>query len=83
MYISKTIAYILRIEVKMGTIDLIKPPKKVLGGPVNVVAARIVREIVGQGTSRKFVLEKIHFVQEQDDARSHKPAAIDNRVKKY
>lgn len=65
----------------MGTIDLIKPPKQVFGCSVEVVATRIVREVIDHRRPREFPLEKIDLIKEENDACSHEPSRIDDRVK--
>jgi hypothetical protein len=44
-------ADILRIQVEMCAIDLVESPEQVLGGAVDIVAARVVGEVVAQRRS--------------------------------
>lgn len=53
---------LLGIEVKVGTIDLVKPPKKVFGGTVNIIAPRIIREVVTQRGPGELRFKQIDFV---------------------
>ena len=57
----------------MCTVDLVEAPQKIFGSSINVVAARVVWEVLPQRRSSKLDLEKIDFVEEQDDARPHEP----------
>jgi len=40
--------HVLRVEVEMGSVDLVEPPQQVLGGLVHVIAARVVGKVVAQ-----------------------------------
>jgi hypothetical protein len=53
---------LLGIEVKVSTIDLVKSPKKVFGGTVNIIAARIIREVVTQRGPGELYFKEIDFV---------------------
>lgn len=65
---------LLRIQIKMCSVDLIESPKKVLGSTIDVGATTVVREVVLQRRFGKLFLEQINFVEEEDNASSHKPA---------
>lgn len=67
----------------MCPIDLIKPPEKIFGRSVHVIAARIVGKVVAQGGSTQLLLEQIDFVEEKDDARPHEPSRVDHGIKEY
>jgi hypothetical protein len=74
---------LLRIQIKVCAVDLVESPEQVLCSTIDIVAARVVREVVAQRRSRKLRLEEIDFVKEQDDAGSHEPSAVDHRVEEY
>jgi hypothetical protein len=40
---------LLRVEVQMCAVDLIESPQKVLGGAIDVVASRVIWEIIAEG----------------------------------
>lgn len=65
----------------MCSIHLIESPEEVFRRPINIVAAGVVREILAQRRSPEFLPKQVDFIQEQDDACSHEPAGVDNRIK--
>jgi hypothetical protein len=67
----------------MCSIDLVESPEQVLGSAVDIVAARVVGEVVAQWGSRKLRFKEIDLVEEQDDAGSHEPSTVDDRVEEY
>jgi hypothetical protein len=67
----------------MCSIDLIESPEQVFGCTVDIVAARVVREVVAKRGSRKLRLEEIDLVEEQDDTSPHKPSTVNDRVEEY
>jgi hypothetical protein len=71
---------ILRIEVEMCPIDLIKPPKQVLRRLVDVGATLIVGEVIAQRRASQFLLEDVDLVEEQDNTGPHKPPRVDNGI---
>lgn len=72
---------LLRIEIQMCPVDLIKSPQKVFGRLVDVVAARVVWEVVAQWRPAQLLLEDVDFVEEQYYTCSHEPSRVDNRIK--
>ena len=70
----------LRKEGKVCAVDLVKAPEQVFGRAVDVVAAGIVGEVVGQRGSTEFLFEEINLVEEEDDAGPHEPARVDHRI---
>jgi hypothetical protein len=64
-------------------VDLVESPEQVLCSAIDVVTAGVIGEVVAQWGSRKLRLEEIDFVEEQDDAGPHKPAAVDHRIEEY
>jgi hypothetical protein len=50
--------------------------EEVGAGGVVVVAAGVVREVVAERAPRELVREKVNLVQEEDDRRPDKPAAV-------
>lgn len=67
----------------MGSVDLVESPEEIFGGPVDIVASGIVREIVAQRRPAEFLAEQIDLVEEQNDTRAHEPSRIDDRVEKH
>lgn len=65
----------------MCAIDLVEPPQQVFGRTVHIVTTRIVGEEIAERRTSQFVLEKIDFVEKQDNTRSHEPSRIHDRVK--
>lgn len=65
----------------MCPIHLIEPPQEILRSTINVVAARIIREVVAQWRSGQLLFEKVDLVEEEDNACPHKPPRVDHRVK--
>jgi len=65
----------------MGAVDLVEAPEQVLGGLIDVVSARVVREVVAERGPAKLLLEDVYLIEEQDDAGPHEPARVDDRVK--
>ena len=57
----------------MGSIDLVESPQKILGGTIDIVSARVVREIRSQGRSTQLRLEQVDLVEKQDNARPREP----------
>jgi hypothetical protein len=53
---------LLRIEVQVCSIDLIESPQQVLCCSIDIVSARIIREVVSQWRSSELLLEQIDFV---------------------
>jgi len=51
----------------MRAVDLIESPQEVLRGAINVVASRVIREVVREWRFGQFGSEEIDFVQEEDD----------------
>ena len=66
----------------MRPVDLIKPPEQVFCSTVDIIASRVVGEIVAQRRPGEFCLEQVDFVQEEDDTRPHKPPTVHYGVKK-
>lgn len=67
----------------MCAIHLIEAPKKVFSSTIDIVAARVVREIIAQRGARKFEAEQINFVQEENNAGPHEPSRVDYRVEEH
>jgi hypothetical protein len=40
---------LLRVEVEMCSVDLVKSPEQIFGGSVDIISSRVIREIVAQG----------------------------------
>ena len=72
--------HLLRIEVQVCAIDLIKPPEEIFGSSVGIVASRIVGEVAAEWRPSELRFEQIDFVQEKYYARSHKPSRVNHRV---
>jgi hypothetical protein len=58
----------------MRTIDLVEAPEQVLRRAVDVVAARVVGEVITQWGAAELLPEEIDFVEEEDYACSHEPS---------
>lgn len=58
----------------MCSVDLIKPPQEVFGRLVDVVAPRIVWEVVAKWRSAELLLEDVDLIEEQYYACSHEPS---------
>jgi hypothetical protein len=69
--------HLLWVQVQVGAIDLVESPEEVFGCAINIVAARVIGEVVAQGGASQFLLEQIDLVQEEDDTGSHKPSGVD------
>ena len=74
--------HILGIQVEVGPVDLVEPPEEVLRCPVDIVSARIVREVVAERRSTQLLPEKIDLVQEEDDTGPREPSRVYHRVEK-
>lgn len=72
---------LLRVEVKVRSIHLVKSPEKVFRGAINVVSTRIIWEVVAKRRPTKLLSEKVDFVEEQNNASPHEPPRIYYRVK--
>lgn len=72
---------LLRIKVKMRSVDLVEPPQQIFRCPIHIVAARIVREIIPQGWTTKLLFEQVDLIEEQYYACPHKPSRVYNWVK--
>jgi hypothetical protein len=70
-------------EWQVRTINLVKPPEKILGSAVDVVSARVVWKVVGEWRATELLLEKIDLVQEEDYASPHEPPRVDNGIEEY
>lgn len=66
----------------MSSVNLIEPPKQILGGFVDIVTSRVVGEVVAERRPGELDLEDVDLVQEKNDAGSHEPTRIHNRVEK-
>ena len=67
----------------MRSINLIEPPQKILSSSVNIVSAGIITKIDLKRRAAEFCFEKIDLIKEEDNASSHEPARVDDRIKKY
>lgn len=67
----------------MRSIDLIESPQQIFRGPVDIIASRVIREVIAQGRPSEFLFEEIDFVQEEDDAGSHEPPGVDDGIEKH
>ena len=67
----------------MRTIDLIKSPKQILCCSIDIIASRVIGEVIPQGRPTEFRFEKIDLVEEEDNAGSHEPSRIDDRIKQH
>jgi len=67
----------------MSTIDLVKPPQKVLGCSIDIISARIIWKVLVQWRTGQLLSEQVDFVEEEDDTRPHEPSRIDDRVKEH
>lgn len=67
----------------MRSVDLVEPPQKIFGSPVDIIAPWIIGEIIAQGRSTEFLFEQINFIEKEDDTSSHKPARVDHRVEQH
>jgi hypothetical protein len=76
-----TLVNVLWIKIKMRSVDLIKTPQQILGSLVDIVSSRVIRKVRGERRAGQFLLKNVNLVEEQDDARSHEPSRVDNRVK--
>lgn len=65
----------------MRPVHLIEPPEQVLRSAIDIVAARIVGEVIAQWGTRQLLAEEIDFVQEENDACPHEPAGVDHGIK--
>jgi len=74
--------HLLRVEIEMCAIDLVESPEQVFGCAVDVVTARVVREVVHQRRLAQLLSEQVDFVEKQDDTRAHEPPGVDDRVEK-
>lgn len=70
----------LRIEVEMGAINEVESPEEVFGGAIRIGSARVIREVLAEWRTLQLLHEQIDLVQEEDDARPHKPSGVDDRV---
>ena len=75
--------HLLRIQIQMRPVDLIKSPQQILRGAIDVIATTVVGEITSQWTSFELPFEQIDLIQEQDYGCAHEPAAVDYAVEKY
>lgn len=64
----------------MCAIHLVESPKKVLGRAVDIIATRVIWEVVAQWGAGELLPEQVDLVQEQNDTRPHEPSRIDDRV---
>jgi len=71
---------LLRVEVQVSPVDLVKSPEQILGSLVNIVSTRIVWEIVAERGPTKLLLEDINLVEEEDNTGPHEPSRVDHRV---
>jgi hypothetical protein len=46
--LSRSGRHILGVQVQMGSVDLVESPEEVLGGLVDVVATRVIGEVVAK-----------------------------------
>jgi hypothetical protein len=69
---------LLRIEIEVSPINLVESPEKIFCSTVNIIAARIIREVIAQRGSAKLRFKQVDFVQEENDTRSHEPTGVDN-----
>lgn len=53
---------LLRIQVQVGTVDLIESPQQVLGSAIYIVATGVIWKVVAEGRSRQLGLEQIDLV---------------------
>lgn len=74
---------LLRVEIKMCSVHLVEPPQEIFGRSVDIVTSGIVWEIICKRRPTELLLEQIHLIQEEDDACSHEPSRIDDRVEKH
>ena len=68
---------LLWVQIKVRSINLVKPPQEILRSPVHVISAGVVREIIGKWYSPQLGPEQVHLVEEKNDAGSDKPPAVD------
>lgn len=71
---------LLRVKIKLSPVHLVEPPQQIFGRSVDVVATRVVGEVIPQRRSTELLFEEIDLVEEQNDAGSHKPSRIDDRI---
>lgn len=67
----------------MLTIYLIKSPKEIFRGTIDIIAAGIIRKVVAQWRAGKLFAEEIDFVEEKNDTGAYKPPGIEHRVEEY
>ncbi len=70
----------LWVEVELCSVHLVESPEQILGCPVDIVATRVIREVVSQWRPTQLLFEEIDLVEEQNYAGSHEPSGVDNRV---
>ena len=68
---------LLWVQIKVRSINLVKPPQEILRGPVHIISAGVVREIIGKRYSAQLGSEQVHLVEEKNDAGSDEPPAVD------
>jgi len=66
----------------MCTVDLVESPQEVFCSSIHIIASRVVGKVIDQRRFAELLSEQINLVEEEDDARSHKPSRVDNRVEK-
>jgi hypothetical protein len=58
----------------MSSIDLVESPEQVFGCSIDIVATRVIREIIPKRGAVELLFEEIDFIQEENDAGPHKPS---------
>jgi hypothetical protein len=70
----------LRVEVEVGSIDLVEPPQEIFGSSVYVIAARIIWKVIAERRASKLDFEEVDLVEEQYDTGPHEPSRVDDRI---
>lgn len=80
-FLNRSEIALLRVKIKMRSVDLVEPPQQIFRCPIHIVAARIVREIISQGWTTKLLFEEVDLIEEQYYACPHKPSGVYNWIK--
>lgn len=59
---SRKIGHILRVEIKVGSVDLVEPPKQIFSGSIDIISTGVIWEVIAERGSSEFLPEQIDFV---------------------